>query len=117
MGNGRLAAYARAGGVGVWIANQLGPNLPGWVIGVSFLAMAVWMLVSDKMDEQAVTPVQRSGVFGTTVLTFFAAEMGDKTQIATVALSVCYHDLWAVVACNTLGMMLARDPLESKKLR
>ena len=89
----------------------MGPVALRWVIGLSFLAMAAWMLIPDKIDEDEVarTPT-RFGVFGTTVVAFFIAEMGDKTQIATVALAARFSDLWAVVAGTTLGMMLANVP-------
>ena len=102
--------HALAGLVGVWIAAQLGPNILRWVVGVSFLAMAVWILIPDKVDDDAAGGNQRFGVFGTTVLAFFLAEMGDKTQIATVALAARYHDLVPVVAGTTLGMLLADVP-------
>jgi Ca2+/H+ antiporter, TMEM165/GDT1 family len=105
-----LANHALAGAVGGWVAQALGPNVLRWVIGVSFIAMAVWMLVPDKIDGEAVDGRQRFGVFGTTVLAFFLAEMGDKTQIATVALAARYTDLVAVVTGTTLGMMLANVP-------
>jgi putative Ca2+/H+ antiporter (TMEM165/GDT1 family) len=95
--------------VGEGIARALGPDVLRWVIGGSFLAMAVWMLVPDKIDE-AEGGTQRFGVFGTTVVAFFLAEMGDKTQIATVALAARYHDLLPVVMGTTLGMMLANVP-------
>ena len=104
-----LANHALAGVLGDWIARALGPDLLRWVIGVSFLAMAAWMLVPDRIDE-AEGGRQRFGVFGTTVLAFFLAEMGDKTQIATVALAARYTDLLAVVAGTTLGMMIANVP-------
>ena len=81
-----------------------------WVIGLSFLAMAAWMLVPDSIDDGPKGGTQRFGVFGTTVLAFFLAEMGDKTQIATVALAARYGDLVAVVAGTTLGMMIANVP-------
>ena len=105
-----LANHALAGAVGGWVAQALGPNVLRWVIGVSFIAMAVWMLVPDRIDDEAVDGRQRFGVFGTTVLAFFLAEMGDKTQIATVALAARYTDLVAVVTGTTLGMMLANVP-------
>ncbi len=104
-----LINHATAGLVGNWVASALGPNLLRWVIGLSFLAMAAWTLVPDKIDSGATGP-QRFGVFGTTVIAFFMAEMGDKTQIATVALAARYHDLVPVVAGTTLGILLADVP-------
>ncbi len=104
-----LVNHATAGLVGGWIAAALGPQVLRWVIGVSFVAMAAWMLIPDKIDADASTG-QRFGVFGTTLIAFFLAEMGDKTQIATVALAARYQDLVAVVAGTTLGMMLADVP-------
>lgn len=104
-----LANHAIAGLTGSWIASALGPEVLRWVIGLSFLGMAGWMMVPDKMDDDA-SRVQRFGVFGTTVIAFFLAEMGDKTQIATVALAARYDNLSAVVAGTTLGMMLANVP-------
>ena len=106
-----LANHAIAGALGGWLAAWMGPKWLRWVIGGSFLAMAVWMLVPDKLDDvETQGSSQRLGVFGTTVLAFFLAEMGDKTQIATVALAARYTDLLAVVAGTTLGMMLANVP-------
>jgi putative Ca2+/H+ antiporter (TMEM165/GDT1 family) len=105
-----LLNHSAAGAVGTWVAAQLGPTLLRWVIGLGFLGMAAWVLVPDKADEEAVLAPQRFGVFGTTVVAFFLAEMGDKTQIATVALAARFHDLVAVVAGTTLGMMLADVP-------
>ena len=105
-----LANHALAGVLGDWIARALGPDLLRWVIGVSFLAMAAWMLVPDQIDDDATHKHGRFGVFGTTVLAFFLAEMGDKTQIATVALAARYPELVAVVAGTTLGMMISNVP-------
>lgn len=102
--------HALAGAVGAWVAQALGPQVLRWVIGLSFLAMAAWMLVPDEIDEDTATGQQRFGVFGTTVLAFFLAEMGDKTQVATVALAARYPDIVAVVLGTTLGMMLANVP-------
>lgn len=105
-----LANHAVAGALGGWVAQALGPDILRWVIGLSFLAMAVWMLVPDKIDDDAAGGKQRFGVFGTTVIAFFLAEMGDKTQIATVALAARYADVVQVVLGTTLGMMLANVP-------
>lgn len=104
-----LVNHGLAGLVGGGIASLLGPDVLRWVIGVSFLGMAVWMLIPDKMDD-AEANKYRFGVFWTTVIAFFLAEMGDKTQIATVALAARYTDLFAVVLGTTLGMMLANVP-------
>ena len=109
-----LANHALAGVVGNavvnWAGSALGPDGLRWVIGLSFIAMAAWMLVPDKVDGQAASGSARFGIFGTTALAFFLAEMGDKTQIATVALAARYESLAAVVAGTTLGMMLANAP-------
>jgi len=106
-----LANHALAGAVGQWVADAIGPVWLRWIIGGSFLAMAVWMMIPDQIDEdEADAKGLRLGVFGTTVVAFFMAEMGDKTQIATVALAARYSDTVAVVAGTTLGMMLANVP-------
>lgn len=105
-----LANHAAAGALGGWVAGALGPDVLRWAIGLSFLAMAAWMLVPDKVDADAAEGHSRLGVFGTTVVAFFLAEMGDKTQIATVALAARYPDLVAVVAGTTLGMMISNVP-------
>jgi len=105
-----LVNHAFAGAFGDWVAKALGPDILRWVIGVSFIAMAGWMLKPDKVDDEAAGGKQRFGVFGTTVVAFFLAEMGDKTQIATVALAARYNDLVSVVAGTTIGMMLANVP-------
>ena len=104
-----LANHALAGAAGAWISALVGPTAMRWILGLSFIAMAVWTLVPDKYeDEQETTP--RFGVFGTTLVAFFLLEMGDKTQIATVALAAKYASLVSVVAGTTLGMMLANVP-------
>jgi Ca2+/H+ antiporter, TMEM165/GDT1 family len=108
-----LANHAAAAAVGGWIAAQMGPTVLRWVIGLGFLAMAAWMLIPDKIDDDLAGERPRlglTGVFGTTLVAFFLAEMGDKTQIATVALAARFPDLWAVVAGTTLGMMIANVP-------
>jgi Ca2+/H+ antiporter, TMEM165/GDT1 family len=104
-----LANHGLAGAAGAWVAAQIDPTWMRWILGLSFLAMAAWILVPDDPDE-GVSASTRLGVFGTTVVAFFLLEMGDKTQIATVALAARYDDLLAVVAGTTLGMMLANVP-------
>lgn len=103
--------HALAGAVGIWIANALGPLLMRWILGLSFLVMAVWVLIPDHMDG-AETRDRRGnlGIFVTTFVAFFLAEMGDKTQIATIALAARYQALVAVVAGSTLGMLIANVP-------
>jgi Ca2+/H+ antiporter, TMEM165/GDT1 family len=91
------------------VATLLGPNGLRWVLGGSFIAMAVWTLVPDKYEEQDAAP-PRFGVFVATLVAFFLVEMGDKTQVATVALAAKYASLVAVVAGTTLGMMIANVP-------
>lgn len=105
-----LLNHAAAGALGGWVAQLLGPEALRWVIGASFLAMAGWMLMPDRIDAESAAKGHRWGVFGTTVVAFFLAEMGDKTQIATVALAARYTEVVAVVLGTTLGMMLANVP-------
>ena len=104
-----LANHAFAGALGAWITQLLSPEILRWVLGLSFIGMAVWTLIPDKFDEGDAR-LARFGVFGTTLIAFFLAEMGDKTQIATVALAAQYQAFTAVVAGTTLGMMIANVP-------
>jgi putative Ca2+/H+ antiporter (TMEM165/GDT1 family) len=105
-----LLNHTLAGAVGTWLAAQMGPLALRWVIGLGFIVMAGWMLIPDKVDDEVAGGPQRLGVFGTTLVAFFLAEMGDKTQIATVALAARYDALVPVVAGTTLGMMIADVP-------
>lgn len=105
-----LFNHAMAGAVGAWVTTVIGPQALRWVVGVSFIAMAAWMLIPDKIDEDEVKLPTRLGAFGATAVAFFLAEMGDKTQLATVALAARYHDLIQVVAGTTLGMLIADVP-------
>lgn len=106
-----IANHALAGALGSWVTTALGPDVLRWVLGGSFIAMAAWMLIPDKLDDGETSNTPRFGVFGTTVLAFFLAEMGDKTQIATVMLAAQYKSWFWVVAGTTLGMMLANAPV------
>ena len=106
-----IANHALAGAVGAWVTTVLGPDVLRWVLGGSFIAMALWMLIPDKIDDDDAGAVPRFGVFGTTVVAFFLAEMGDKTQVATVMLAAQYHAYFWVIAGTTLGMMLANAPV------
>lgn len=106
-----VANHAFAGALGAWITAQMSPTSMRWILGVGFLAMAVWTLIPDQIDEEVEGGGRfKLGVFGTTVLAFFLAEMGDKTQIATVALAAQFNAFVAVVAGTTLGMMIANVP-------
>ena len=103
--------HALAGGLGTWVTLWLGPEVLRWVLAVSFFAMAAWMLVPDKLDDEDTSVKPRWGVFGTTVVAFFLAEMGDKTQIATVMLAAEYKQWAWVVMGTTFGMMVANAPV------
>ena len=104
-----LVNHGFAGALGSWITTLLGPETLRWVLGISFLAMAAWTLIPDEFDEED-AKLARFGVFGTTLVAFFLAEMGDKTQVATVALAAQYQSLFMVVTGTTLGMMIANVP-------
>ena len=104
-----LANHAFAGAVGQWLTHVVSPEALRWILGLSFIGMAAWTLVPDKLEDGAPRE-RRFGVFGTTLIAFFLVEMGDKTQIATVALAARYDSLAAVVMGTTLGMMIANVP-------
>ena len=104
-----LANHGFAGAVGAWVTTLLSAEALRWILGVSFIAMAVWTLIPDKFDEDN-AKLARFGVFGTTLIAFFFAEMGDKTQVATVALAAQFQSLFWVVAGTTVGMMIANVP-------
>ena len=106
-----LANHAGASLLGAWLTGWLDPNWLRWLLGLSFLAVAAWMLVPDEMDAAGAELPGRWGVFGVTLVAFFLAEMGDKTQIATVMLAARYDSVWLVTAGTTLGMLLANVPL------
>ncbi|MES2785519.1 MAG: TMEM165/GDT1 family protein [Pseudomonadota bacterium] len=103
-----IVNHALAGALGALVASWVEPTTLRWILGVSFLAMAVWALVPDKLDDKPT--LAAFGVFGTTLVAFFLAEMGDKTQVATVALAARYDALAPVVIGTTLGMMIANVP-------
>lgn len=108
-----LVNHGLAGALGVWITAALSPAVLRWGLGLAFIGMAVWTLIPDKMQDeqsQAANKIGIFGVFGTTLATFFLAEMGDKTQVATVALAAHYATPWTVVMGTTLGMLIADVP-------
>ena len=106
-----LVNHALAGAVGAWVTTVISPQMLRWILAASFIGMAVWMLIPDQLDEGEAEGAPRWGVFGTTVVAFFLAEMGDKTQIATVMLAAQYNAYLWVVAGTTLGMMIANAPV------
>ena len=105
-----LFNHGIAGALGTWITTVLGPEVLRWVLGLSFLGMAAWTLIPDKIEEEETKIASRFGVFGATLVTFFLAEMGDKTQVATVAMAAHYASPLLVVAGTTLGMLIADVP-------
>ena len=105
-----LANHALAAWAGAWVASALGPEALRWILGVSFVAIAFWALRPDTLDDDLRVP-GRLGVFIAAVSAFFIAEIGDKTQLATIALAAKYTSLDAVVVGTTLGMMIANCPV------
>jgi len=105
-----LVNHGLAGALGAWITSVVSPEAMRWALGLSFIGMAIWTLIPDKIEEEETQVAQHLGVFGATVITFFLAEMGDKTQIATIALAAHYGSPLLVVAGTTLGMLLADVP-------
>ena len=102
--------HGLAGMLGLWITQILSPEILRWVLGLSFIAMAIWTLVPDKIEDEEASFGVKSGVFITTLITFFLAEMGDKTQVATIAMAAHYPSPILVVLGTTLGMMIADVP-------
>jgi Ca2+/H+ antiporter, TMEM165/GDT1 family len=107
-----LANHAAAAAIGTWLTRVVGPDVMRWLLGISFIAMGIWTLIPDKPDLDDEKPSSKDGwgVFSTTAAAFFLLEMGDKTQIATVALAAKYSNLALVTAGTTFGMMLANVP-------
>lgn len=102
--------HGLAGALGAWITATISAEILRWVLGLSFIGMAIWTLIPDKIEEEETQIAQKFGVFGATLVTFFLAEMGDKTQIATVALAAHYAAPLMVVIGTTLGMLIADVP-------
>lgn len=103
-----LANHALAGSLGVWLARLLPAGWLTWIVGLTFVGFGLWALRPDKLDEEP--EMHPAGAFITTLVAFFLAEMGDKTQLATVALGARFDALAAVVVGTTLGMMIANVP-------
>jgi putative Ca2+/H+ antiporter (TMEM165/GDT1 family) len=106
-----LLNHAFAAALGAWVSRVIGELWMARIAGASFLVMAAWILVPDKLDDTGVVDKAGRGVFFTTSVMFFLAEMGDKTQVATVVLGARYESLMAVVTGTTLGMLLANAPV------
>ena len=105
-----LVNHGLAGVLGAWITSVISPDAMRWVLGLSFIGMAIWTMIPDKIEEEETQVAQKLGVFGATLVTFFLAEMGDKTQIATIALAAHYGAPLMVVIGTTLGMLIADVP-------
>jgi putative Ca2+/H+ antiporter (TMEM165/GDT1 family) len=102
--------HGLAGALGAWITSTVNPETLRWVLGASFICMAIWTMIPDEIEEDETQVAKRFGVFGATLITFFLAEMGDKTQIATVAMAAHYSTPLLVVIGTTLGMLIADVP-------
>lgn len=105
-----LVNHGLAGALGAWITSVVSPGILRWMLGLSFVGMAIWTMIPDKIEEEETQVAKRVGVFTATVMTFFLAEMGDKTQIATVAMAAHFQQPLLVVAGTTLGMLVADVP-------
>jgi len=105
-----LANHALAGAVGAWLTTVIDPKVLRWILGLSFLAMAAWTMIPDRIEDEETRAAGRLGVFGATAITFFLAEMGYKTQLATVAMAAHYPTPVLVVVGTTLGMLIADVP-------
>ncbi len=106
-----IVNHGLAGAAGDLLAQWLTPQILHWTVVASLLGMGIWTLIPDRADEDAAERGSRHGVFVATIIAFFLAEMGDKTQIATVVLGAHYHPLWQVIAGTTTGMLLANVPV------
>lgn len=105
-----IVNHGLAGALGAWITSAVSSEVLRWVLGLSFIGMAIWTLIPDKIEDEETHIAKRFGVFGATLITFFFAEMGDKTQIATVAMAAHYAAPLTVVIGTTLGMLIADVP-------
>lgn len=105
-----LLNHGMAGALGTWITSIMSAEVLRWVLGASFIGMAIWTLIPDKIEEEETQIASKLGVFGATFITFFLAEMGDKTQLATIALAAHYAAPLMVIAGTTFGMLIADVP-------
>lgn len=105
-----LVNHGLSGIVGMWISNYLNHHVLSWVLGITFILMAIWTLIPETIDEEKTYITHNIGIFSATFTTFFLGEMGDKTQIATMALAAHYGKPLLVIAGTTIGMLLADVP-------
>jgi putative Ca2+/H+ antiporter (TMEM165/GDT1 family) len=105
-----LVNHGLAGALGAWITAMISPEILRWILGLSFIGMAIWTMIPDEIEEEETKVARQFGVFGATLVTFFLAEMGDKTQLATVAMAAHYATPLLVVIGTTLGMLIADVP-------
>ncbi len=106
-----LVNHAAAGAIGNWVSSLVSPAALSWTLAASFAAVALWTLVPDKLEEEEASRGRRFGPFVATLIAFFLAEMGDKTQVATVMLAAQYPDFILVIIGTTLGMLIANVPV------
>ncbi|QIC69062.1 TMEM165/GDT1 family protein [Acinetobacter indicus] len=107
-----LINHGLSAALGQWITTILSPEVLRWILALGFIGMAIWMLIPDQLDDEneSINKWQKYGVFGATFILFFLAEIGDKTQIATVALAARFDSIFWVMIGTTLGMMIANAP-------
>lgn len=105
-----LINHGLAGFLGAWITATVSPDILRWILGFSFIGMAIWTMIPDKIEQEETWIAGKLGIFGATLITFFLAETGDKTQIATITMAAHYGTPFMVVMGTTLGMLIADIP-------
>lgn len=105
-----LINHGLAGFLGAWITATVSPDILRWILGLSFIGMAIWTMIPDKIEQEETWIAGKFGIFGATLITFFLAETGDKTQIATITMAAHYGTPFMVVMGTTLGMLIADIP-------
>ncbi len=105
-----LINHGLAGFLGAWITATVSPDILRWILGLSFIGMAIWTMIPDEIEQEETLIAGKFGIFGATLITFFLAETGDKTQIATITMAAHYGTPFMVVMGTTLGMLIADIP-------